>query len=222
MREILITFFVVTLLFFSCKNIQKNKNIGKDDADNNIAVDTSIANSSAYEREQRFIERKRKLVKELSLYDLENGTDDYELRVWKRGFYEPSILYVLKFGDSVWTLRHYQFYATSDNINEKPPLIDSIIMGTVKPQKMNWTDYIKQLNLDSLWVLKSESAIRDKSFEVLDGWIWLLEISKKKQYKYYYYTVPEMYKDKEINHKKFADFLKRLVDPIVYRGLVNP
>jgi hypothetical protein len=221
-QKIFLSSLISTVLFLSCKDWSRNYKVPDKDNLNKGSIDTSLTNSSSYKLEQKTLAEIRKLTKELSLYDLKNETIDYELRAWKMRTYEPSILYVLKCSDSIWTLRHYQYYHRSENFDDSPPIIDSVIMETVKPQKMAWSNYIKQLNLDSIWNLKTESAIKGKSFEVLDGWIWLLEISNKKDYKYFYYTVPEFFKDKDINHKNFTDFIKRLIEPIIYNGMINP
>ncbi len=174
------------------------------------------------------------LCNRLALYDIEKGSDDYELRMWFiPSFWEPSILYILKAKDTTWTLFHYQIYmhtATSeDHHYDDPvveyydnPLVDSVVMESVRPQKTNWRTYINNLQLDSLGKLQTESSIKGKTFAMLDGHRYLLEISNKGKYKYLFYTNPEYFQDKDINHKSFTDFKKRLVEPIIYKGMRNP
>ncbi|HTL07411.1 MAG TPA: hypothetical protein VL307_04100 [Chitinophagaceae bacterium] len=95
-------------------------------------------------------------------------------------------------------------------------------MESVRPQKLDWQAYIKNLKLDSLWDLQTESSIKGKHFAVDDGYRCLLELSDKGRYKYLFYTMPEYFQDKDINHKKFTEFKKNLVDPIIYKGMRNP
>lgn len=186
----------------------------------------SPENTFEYKIEQDYLQRKRNLCKKLALYDIEKGTDDFELRMWLiPSMWDPSILYILKGQDTTWTLFHYQFYtlrATDQYHYYDNPLVDSVVMESVMPQKTNWTTYIKNLQLDSLWSLKTESAITGKSFGVLDGHRYLLEFNKRGQYKYLFYTAPEYFQDRDINHKRFTEFKARLVDPIIYKGMRNP
>ena len=214
-----------TLLFACNDNGIVNKE-PKSDSTNLNKLDTSITNSYAYKSEQEQLKRKRVLCKKLALYDLENGSDEFELRIWLiPSMWDPSILYILKGKDTTWTLFHYQYYtmrATALNHYYDSPNVDSVIMESVRPQKTNWQIYINNLQLDSLWKLKTESEIKGKSFGVFDGHRYLVEISNKGKYKYLFYTMPEYFKDKDDNHKKFVEFQKRLIDPIIYNGMRNP
>jgi len=138
--------------------------------------------------------------------------------------WDPSILYILKGNDSTATLFHYQFYCLGSGYGNyyDDPIIDSVIMESVRPQKISWTKYIQQLQLDSLWTLQTESSIKGKSFRVFDGHVYLLEVKSEEKYKYLYYTLPDYFQEKDKNHKYFMDFKKRLVDPIIYKGMINP
>ena len=151
---------------------------------------------------------------------------DYELRMWFiPSMWDPSILYVLKKNDSLWTLFHYQFYtlrSTDPNQYYNNPVIDSVVMQSIRPQKISWTTYINNLRLDSLWNLQTESSIKGKTFEIVDGHRYLLEFNSKGQYKYVFYTTPEYFQNRDINHKKFTEFRHRLVYPIIYKGMHNP
>jgi hypothetical protein len=76
--------------------------------------------------------------------------------------------------------------------------------------------------LDILWNLKTESSIKGKTFDVFDGRRYILEFSDKGNYKYLFYTTPEYFNDKDINHKKFTEFKNSFVDPIIYTEMRNP
>jgi hypothetical protein len=157
---------------------------------------------------------------------LKRGTQNFELRMWSiPSMWDPSVLYILKASDTTWTLFHYQYYtlrSTDLNHYYDNPVVDSVVMESVSPQKFSWTTYVRNLQLDSLWNLQTESAIKDKSFGMLDGHRYILEFSNQGKYKYLFYTTPDYFQDKDINHKKFIEFQKRLVDPIIYKGMRNP
>jgi hypothetical protein len=225
LRQILYLLLFVTV-FISCNETSKQTNNTKKDTSSITKVDTSIINSNSYKNEQDYLKRKRVLCNRLALYDIEKGTDYFELRIWLiPSLWHPSILYILKAKDTTWTLFHYQFYTlrgTGLNHYMDSPLVDSVIMESVRPQKTNWQTYINNLQLDSLWNLQTESSIKGKTFRMLDGHRYILEFSDKGKYKYMFYTTPEYFQDKDINHKKFTEFKKRLVNPIIYRGMHNP
>ena len=187
--------------------------------------DTSLTKNFAYQAEQYQLHRKKDLCRQLALYDIEEDTQDFELRMWLfPSMWDPSILYVLKKNNASWTLFHYQFYTflSKDPNCYDHSVIDSVVMESVRPQTTTWTAYIENLKVDSLWNMQTESAIKGKSFGMNDGHAYLLEFTQKGQYKYLYYTTPEYFQNREINHKNFILFKKRLVDPIIYKGMRNP
>ena len=102
------------------------------------------------------------------------------------------------------------------------PLVDSVSMESVKPQKIEWKTFIRNLQLDSLWNLQTESSIKGKKFFMLDGHRYLLEFNDKGKYKYLFYTTPEYFQNKDINHQRFTGFKKRLINPIIFKGMRNP
>jgi hypothetical protein len=228
-------YFPLFLIFLTCCNgTGKQLDTGKKDSTSIMKVDTSITTSYSYKNEQEYLKRKEMLCNRLALYDIAKGMDDYELRMWFiPSMWDPSILYILKAKDTTWTLFHYQVYmhrsTSEDHKYDDPvveyfnnPLVDSVEMESVRPQKMDWNTYINNLQLDSLWNLQTESLIKGKTFAMLDGHRYLLEFTGKGKYKYLFYTAPEYFQDKDVNHKSFTNFKKRLVDPIIYKGMRNP
>src|SRR4249920_985730 len=141
-----IYFLIITLTIFSSCEDNKSHAL-KADTLQTTKEDTSITNSSVYKIEQDYLKRKKHLCDRLGLYDLEKQADSFELRVWLiPSMWDPSILYILKGKDTTWTLFHYQFYtlrATNQNHYWDNPLIDSVVMESVKPQKISWQTYIK-------------------------------------------------------------------------------
>jgi hypothetical protein len=225
MQNLRLILIPITIFILACND---NKTISSErkniDSLSLANIDTPITNRFAYKLEQKHLDRIKDISKKLGLYDLQKGTETFELRMWLiPSMWDPSILYVLKRNDSTWTLFHYQYYCIQPEYkNYYTPNIDSVNMESVRPQKINWASYIRQLQLDNLWLLKTESSIKDKSFGVLDGNIYLTELSDKGKYKYLYYTIPETYQEKDTNHRRFIEFKKRLIDPIIYNGIRNP
>ncbi len=226
MKRIILYLLLFVTVSISCNDTSKQTGISKKDSTTITTVDTAITNSYSYKNEQDHLNRKRVLSNRLALYDIEKGTDDFELRVWfMPSILDPSILYILKAKDRTWTLFHYQFYTlrvTDPSHYYDSPLIDSVIMESARPQKTTWQKYINNLQLDSLWNLQTESSIKGKTFDMVDGHRYILEFSDKGKYKYLFYTTPVFFQDKDVNHKKFIEFRKRLVDPIIYQGMRNP
>lgn len=225
MQRVLVS-VLLTIFFSACGGNTVNNESEDTDTSINIASDTTFSKNWAYQNEQKYLKRKKQLCNKLALYDIENISSDYELRMWLiPSMWDPSILYVLKQNDSLWTLFHYQFYtlgATDPNNYYDNPVVDSVVMESLSPQKTSWTSYINNLQLDSLWYLQTESSIKDKSFSVLDGYKYLLEFNKKGQYKYLVFTTPDYFQAKDENHKYFMEFKTRLIDPVVYHGMRNP
>lgn len=87
---------------------------------------------------------------------------------------------------------------------------------------MDWRVYIEHLQLDSLWNLQTESALKGKSFAVNDGSRYILEFCKDNNYKYLCYTAPDLFKHEDINHKKFQTFMEQLIEPVIYHRTRNP
>ena len=226
MRRATLILLVLTIFIQACSDTSKKVDRPSRDTSDKAAKDTSSTHNFSYKNEQEHLSRKRQLSNILALYDIEKGGPEYELRMWFiPSMWDPSILYILKKSDTAWTLFHYQFYtlrSTDPDHYYDNPVIDSIVMESVRPQKTDWKTYINNLWLDSLWNLQTESSIKNKTFVMLDGHRYLLEFRDKGKYKYLFYTTPEYFKDKDSNHKRFAEFKKRLVDPVVYKGMRNP
>lgn len=226
--------FILSTFLVSCKSKSDTTNSDGPQSTTELTLDTSITNSFSYKEEQDYLGRKRLLCNKLALHDLKTGTDSLELRLWYiPSMWDPSILYILKITDAKWTLFHYQIYMHTSTSEDhrfddpvieyfKNPIVDSVSMESVRPQKMDWQAYTANLKLDSLWNLKTESSIKGKTFSVLDGHRYLLEINEKGKYKYLFYTMPEHFQKEEINHRRFIEFKDRLVNPIIYKGMRNP
>jgi hypothetical protein len=212
------------MCFSACNNTSKQPN---KFTKNTIAIpakDTSVTGSFIYKEEQRYFHIKNALCNSLALYDIEKTSGNFELRLWFfNSIWSPNDLYILKKIDSVWTVFNYRLYVhylpRTNNTDYNNPVIDSVMMESVRPQKINWQSYIKNLQLDSLWNLQTESSMKGQDFGITDGYRCLLELSDKERYKYLFYTEPEYFQKKEINHKKFIEFENHLIQPILSKRM---
>jgi hypothetical protein len=220
--------YIVALLFALFQSCNTSQDEGL-----NVQVDSSAVlpplktrKGFAFENEQQYLGRKSELCNGLGIYDIQQEVVPYELRVWKfPSMWDPSILYVLKEKDSVWTLFHYQYYtmrATRQDEFFDNPIVDSVVMESLIPRTVSWTGYIKNLALENLWKLATESSMNEKTFDVVDGSRTILEIRQGDRYKYVFYTTPETFVEKDENHKLFIEFKKRLIEPVIYNGMRNP
>ena len=217
---------LLAFFFIACTNIKQTN------SDNSPKLQRFIADTTNNIEAQvdfRVYKEKKELCKRLCLYDLENGSDSFELRFWKEpSMWEPNILYILKGIDTSWLLYHYQLYEHHYEINSKQYLdqannlrIDSFKVEALLPQKMTWTKYISNLHLDSIWKLPSQSELKNRwGFRDGDGEAFTLELATKAKYKLIHYSNPDN-KDEQ-NHKIFVRFINNLIEPLIYNGMVNP
>jgi hypothetical protein len=221
-RELLYYILLITLL--SCNSQVKTKTASLTDATLKVETNKSV-DSQVYKYEQKYISRQKILTSRLGLYDLQKAAGDFELRLWTMpSMWDPSTLLILKQTDSTWLFLFYQFYTLSvsdPNNYWDSPKVDSVKMESLHPQKTSWKTYIENLKLDSLTTLQTESEIVGKKFEVVDGYRILLEFAEKGQYKYLFYTAPDYFQEKDMNHKKFILFKERLINPVRYKGIHN-
>ena len=223
MKQFFYTFCCI-LFFASCKTKAKEIIIANSDSVKLAQLDTAKFNKSEYTSELNELNHIKSLSSKLGLYNLVKQTDGYELRLWLfHSMMEPGLLYILKGKDSTATIFHYQIYCShSINADYLNPNIDSAKMETLKPHHESWSKYFQELQLDSLFYLKTQSEIKDKSFGMLDGYAYTLEINDSGKYKYLRYSAPEYFQEKDINHKKFIKFKEKLVNPLIYNGMINP
>lgn len=137
---------------------------------------------------------------------------------------DPSYLYILKENDSTWMLLRYSYFtlrSTDVSHYYDNPIIESVVMESLTPQKIGWKSYINNLHLDSLWNLETESAIKGKRFIVGDGQRYLVELGAKGKYKYLFYTQPDYFQKTDVNHKKFLEFQENLTAPVMHNGIFD-
>jgi hypothetical protein len=223
MKQLRCTFWCI-LFFASCKTKVKESAVANSDSMKLAQLDTTKFDKFEYQLELKELNHIKSLSAKLGLYNLVEQTEGYELRLWLfHAMMEPGLLYILKGKDSTATIFHYQIYCShSTNADYLNPSIDSVAMESLKPQRESWSKYFQELQLDSLFYLKTQSEIKGKNFGMLDGHFYLLEVNDSGKYKYLRYSAPDHFQEKDINHKKFIRFKEKFVNPLIYNGMINP
>ncbi len=215
--------FILTCFFVNC-NQHKNRSASEKIPGTKFELYIPLhSNDTRYERDLNAYTYKKKLTNLLSLKALENGADSFELRFWKVGsLFDPIILYILKKSPNKnWSNLHFQLYRGT-SWNSEEPEIDSLAVQKVWPRMINWDEYIKSLNLDSLWVTPSQREVIDESFGAVDGYSYFIELASSSKYRFLNYYVPDRLQNVELNHRRIIDFQNNLRDGILYNGIINP
>jgi hypothetical protein len=161
------------------------------------------------------------LTERLSLKNIENGTDSFELRFWDIGsLTDPIILYVLKGYQDNWTSFHYQIYR-GDSWNSPKTKVDSLIVNSVKPKRNEWKAYIHSLDIDSIWQTPSQWQVVRPDFGAIDGYTYIIELADRRHYKYIHYYVPDFLKGQEANHRRVFNFRQKIRDSLINKDMRN-
>jgi len=212
------TFPIIVLFLASCADNQQAKISGPDTL-MRLMADTS---NNAAKIEYEIYKSKKEMCKRLCIYDLESGTDSFELRLWQEpSMWEPHELFILKGIDTSWLMYHYVYYQRHNNYETNAdkawdafhnPRIDSVSVKTLRPQKMSWTNYLNNLQIDSIWNYISQSEVK-KYRGGVDGQSYSLEIADKSRYKFIHYNNPE-FETVDPNHTNFVAFMNKLISPL--------
>jgi len=164
-------------------------------SDNSVAVPhfkASIPDTLDYS-----YKRHLNLVNALSLSDISQGVDSFELRIWSSlGATDLAILTILKFVDSTWQLTETQYWISYINRYPKADkiVLDSLITKRQNPSTSfsNILDSIKHFNLDTIPNQSRIPGFRDRT---ADGMGYTIEFAKKDIYNLVFYHNPNRYKD---------------------------
>jgi hypothetical protein len=220
MRILLPLFYIV--FFYSCKNSESRKMAVSESKDSFQKDIPDTANNARAKRDFTYYVYKNRLTERLSLKNIENGSDSFELRFWSIGSnFDPVILYVLKEYNSNWTSFHYQVYRGDSWNSLTEPKVDSLIVNFVKPRNDAWQAYIQSLAIDSLWKTPSQWQVVGPDFGAVDGYTYIIELADSRRYKYIHYYVPDFLKDKEPNHRRVFNFRQTISDSLVYKEMRN-
>jgi hypothetical protein len=207
---------ILMLSLSSCKTSSK-KAIG--DKNFRVIITDSTKNHRAKWDLDDFNYRS-KLEFQLGLSNLKNGADSLEIRLWHDiSLNNSQDLYILRFIDTNCIVSYFRVYPKNINFDDenrdkswnpyKDPIIDSSFSKTISLS----INRFQKLNLDSLWLLKSQSDLNisdNIAFGDCDSYI--IEIADKKRLKYLRYHCSMRYYEK-IKLSEiliFVDFCERI------------
>jgi len=166
------------------------------------------------------INYRSKIENKIGLSDLKKGADSLEVRLWYDfSFSNSKELYLLKFQDTICLLSYYRVYLRQINYDDEGrnrawnPYTDPIIDSSISKSVLLTKDDFKQLHIDSIWFLKSQSELKiPDSVGFTDCDSYIIEIADKKRFKYLRHHCAMGYynKTKLIEILSYMDFCERI------------
>jgi hypothetical protein len=206
---IVISVLFVLVLLNSCANQDHNKENSTKSADSLVHMKPDWdARWNAYYNS---------IEDQISLAELEKGTDSIEFRLWIEGaFSSMASLYLLKLQDTLAILTYSEIYLRrfdwdkDDPHNWDPmitPIVDSVKSASILLTSGADKRALSEINIDSMLLLLSQRDVAG-SFGALDGESVAVEIANRKRYKFLYYNNPRSSYEhtKEINHLQFLRY----------------
>jgi len=187
MRQLLLL-MILSSSFFSCLT----KTEAKSGISNvQLLIPDSTSNGRAY-LDLEDVHYRFKLENKIGLSDLKKGADSVEVRLWYVfSFSISQQLYILKFQDTSCLLSYYRVYPRRINYDDEnrnrewDPYADPIIDSCVSKSVLIGKDDYKDLHIDSIWFLKSQSELKiSDSIGFTDCDSYIIEIADKKRFKY--------------------------------------
>jgi hypothetical protein len=187
MRQLL----TLTILIFALASCKTNsEKVVSENVFQVILTDTTNNHRAKWDLDD--FNYRTKLENQLGLSSLKNGADSFEIRLWYDfSFSNSQDLYMLKFIDSNCVVSYFRVYPRAINYDDesrdrrwnpyKDPIIDSSFSKSITLSKNKF----QNLNLDSVWILKSQSDLRiSNSIGFTDCSSFIMEIADKKHFKY--------------------------------------
>lgn len=181
----------LTILILGLTSCKTNSNkVGNEQAFQIILTDTTKNHRAKWDLDD--FNYRSKLENKLGLSNLKKGADSLEIRLWYDfSFSNSQDLYTLKFIDTNCVVTYFRVYPRQINYDDenrnrswnpyKDPIIDSSFSKTITVSKNKY----QKLNLDSVWVLKSQSDLKiSDSLGFTDCSSFIIEIADKKRLKY--------------------------------------
>jgi hypothetical protein len=215
-------FLTLVIVFFfclSCKTKTGNPvNTSIKDRFLSLVPDTTKNFRAQWDLED--LKYRIKLEQQIGLKDLTQGADSLEVRLW----YDFSMgiaqeLYILRIQDTFCNLSYHRIYPKRINYDDENrnrewnPYKDPIIDSSVSRSVLLIANEYKNLHLDSIWFLKSQSELKiNEKIGFTDCNTYIIEIADKKRFKYFRHHCAMGYYDqtklKEI--VTFMDFCNRI------------
>jgi hypothetical protein len=181
----------LTILIFGLTSCKTNTNkVGNDQVFQIILTDTTKNHRA--KRDLDDFNYRSMLENKLGLSNLKKGADSFVVRLWYDfSFSNSQDLYTLKFIDTNCVVSYFRVYPRTINYDDenrdrswnpyRDPIIDSSFSKTITLSKSKF----QNLNLDSIWVLKSQSELNiSDSIGFTDCSSYIMEIADKKRLKY--------------------------------------
>ena len=168
--------------------------------------DTSI-NFYAKNFDYRYYLRTKRLSLKLKLENLENGINNFEMRLWRISSWgNPQTVYIARPNDNLWTVEKFQFSIDLDTWDKKRlgvgkqiEFLDNKKAAHHSISALNLSD---SFDIKSLWKYPTESEMKIISTftdpaECADKYAIVIELADKKNYKNFFYRCPDSYFDKD-------------------------
>ncbi|MBC7938131.1 MAG: hypothetical protein H7Y86_22505 [Rhizobacter sp.] len=211
-------FYAIILLFFSCsdgleKEIPSNFN--------RILTDTTNNHRAKWDLDQ--IAHYNSICEEIGLNKLYDGAESLEIRAWQQtsffGMGTDEEIYSLKFADSIVHMTFYRIYCRKGNYDNDTyktwnAFTEAKVDSFIAISKTFPSSIIDSLHIDSIWSLKSQSALEiPDNIRFTDGTTTSIEIANKEKYKLIKHHVAYAYyeKTKNENIKDFMNFHERVI-----------
>lgn len=191
MRYVMKQLLHLTILIFGLSSCKTNSNkVVSGQGFQIILTDTTGNHRAKWDLDD--FNYRSKLENQLGLSNLKNGADSFEIRLWYDfSFSNSQDLYTLKFIDTNCVVSYFRVYPRAINYDDesrdkswdpyKNPVIDSSFSRTITLSKSKF----KNLNPDSVWVLKSQSDLKiPDNIGFTDCSSHIMEIADKKRLKY--------------------------------------
>lgn len=195
------------LFLYSCNSGNQEKEVISTGSQ---AIQKIIPDSNRYPaavREHRFLALQKEWCKKLSLYEASNGTDSFEVRLWKeKGDHIPLTLTLMKWYKGKWTKYCYSFFQRHGHTGPAQQQVDSFSVQTCDPLNNNWKPFLDSLDIPSAWSLPSQSELPG-NYGGLPGESFVVELVDKRKYKILFYADPASFVQ-EKNHRVITNFIR--------------
>lgn len=185
MRVIVI--FLLVVSFATCGRTEDpiNRIINKLNIDGNSEFKKYLP--KVYNDSSIYWQMVRKERNKIGLKSLENGSKDFEIRVWEELKWGRSF-FILRYNDSIWTAEEYIYKTLYKDGND----IDSIAINIVRlgEPKSGWNNFLNRIIDKGILDLKDYSNIPGY-YLVTDLREVAVEIAAKNYYRFYQLPGPE-------------------------------
>ena len=153
-----------------------------------------------------FYTMKKDMASQLKLHDLEAGFDSLQIRIWyDYALSSSKELLIIERTNSMWSAARYEMKITDTTAK----VFDSIISTKIKliTPKSGWENFTNKLFDLKIMTLPNMENIPGLEDNWTDGVTYSIEISTKKQYRFYNYHLPNIFASKFWQAKNMTQIL---------------